>query len=392
MKSQLFSLALLSGVGATALLDAQSGCCVEQCCIPEQKPCIDCECYTPAYYDLQCDCGIFFFADFLYWYARESALNYANVLNFLDFESSSESSGFPPTVIDVKNFGTSWEPGVRAGIGYNSSCDGWDLLFDWTYMKNDRSESLYFSEDAIKNSFFQPSWATAYNPLALLSEQQSSSLAYESLLAKWQLTFNQAELELGRKYWLSRCFSLRTYAGLRGAWIKTTLNFEQEFGSILDSQAGATSDFLLKDTITNTTWGVGFLTGIQPNWHFCTNFILYSNLDIALLWGEFENKEIGIISGDFDDPNIADRLATNIKLNPFGMHTAIDLGIGIRWEENWCCDRYKTSLDLGWEHHIWLGYNQRQQPIPIFGFVVNSNATRTDLMMGGLVIRARFDF
>jgi len=36
-----------------------------------------------------------------------------------------------------------------------------------------------------------------------------------------------------------------------------------------------------------------------------------------------------------------------------------ELGIGLRWEETWCCDRYRTSLDLVWEHHLIFDYNHR---------------------------------
>lgn len=52
-------------------------CCCKPCCVPKPKKCIDCECYTPAYYDLQCTCGFFADVAFLYWYARETNLSYA---------------------------------------------------------------------------------------------------------------------------------------------------------------------------------------------------------------------------------------------------------------------------------------------------------------------------
>jgi len=42
----------------------------------------------------------------------------------------------------------------------------------------------------------------------------------------------------------------------------------------------------------------------------------------------------------------------------FTMSTLIDLGIGLRWEENWCCDQYRTSLDLRWEHHTGRFYEK----------------------------------
>jgi len=100
---------------------------------------------------------------------------------------------------------------------------------------------------------------------------------------------------------------------------------------------------------------VGVLGGVQPNWHFCSNFILYSNFDMALIWGQSEEKKREKTSY-FDST-----LSNNWKNAFYRMQAILDLGIGVRWEKNWCCDRYTTALDLGWEHHIWFNHNERTQ-------------------------------
>ncbi|NGX59140.1 MAG: hypothetical protein KR126chlam3_00287 [Chlamydiae bacterium] len=51
---------------------------------------------------------------------------------------------------------------------------------------------------------------------------QGQIVSFDKIQAKWQLDFHSIDLEIGRKYWLSKCFNLRPYAGLRGAWTKTT--------------------------------------------------------------------------------------------------------------------------------------------------------------------------
>ena len=38
------------------------------------------------------------------------------------------------------------------------------------------------------------------------------------------------------------------------------------------------------------------------------------------------------------------------------MSAILDLALGLRWEEQWCCYRYMTALDIGWEHHIWINH------------------------------------
>jgi len=84
------------------------------------------------------------------------------------------------------------------------------------------------------------------------------------------------------------------------------------------------------------------------------------------------------------------------------MQPVLDTAIGLRWEETWCCDRYRTALDLGWEHHIWFDYSQRYTSsgntseavaagVVVFGETSFSTSSR-NVAMGGLVVRLRFDF
>ena len=78
------------------------------------------------------------------------------------------------------------------------------------------------------------------------------------------------------------------------------------------------------------------------------------------------------------------------------MTPIIDLAIGFRWDETWCCDQYRTTLDLGWEHHIWFDQNHRNKNLNNFtngdvsGFGTYSETTG-DLGLGGFVLRLRLD-
>jgi len=85
MKHPLIALTLLAAAPLSAgyhdqpnQYESEDNCySCNPCCTPQPKKCIDCECYTPAFYDLQCDWGLFLSVDLLYWYARETNLNYA---------------------------------------------------------------------------------------------------------------------------------------------------------------------------------------------------------------------------------------------------------------------------------------------------------------------------
>jgi len=379
MKNQLLTLLTFIALSATGF--ASEDCCgcsdSESCCTPEPKPCIDCICYTPAYHDLQCDWGVFLDIEFLYWYARENDLPYAYTL-----EAVEQNHGLDPELVPSSTtyVGTSWDPGVRGGIGFNL-CDGWDVGFYWTYFKNDKKSSSSVPTADLQNLmigdkvFINP-WLVV-PPIAL--EIFGSGGFFTQLNASWEFRINVFDAQIGRRYWLSRCFNLRPFIGVKGAWTDTKFNVQSsgEFKDII-----TISDSRFK----NSFKGAGIVGGLQPTWYFTRCFALYGDINFALLWGKFENKLQGSTLFSVVTPQVDFSYKPKSKF--YGMQSVLDAGIGLRWEDTWCCDRYRSSLDIGWEHQIWLEHNIRRiEAISLF-----SVPDRYSVGFGGLVVRGRFDF
>ncbi|NGX48400.1 MAG: hypothetical protein K1000chlam3_01791, partial [Chlamydiae bacterium] len=358
---------------------------------------------TPQYYDLQCDWGAFLTADFLYWYARENNLAYASkVQTISNIVPVNDSGIIVPNAYE--HIDTDWAPGVRVGLGWNSCCDGWDFYLHWTYFQNDKSSSISVPDFGFTGSGVGNKFIPQVGEFALLNPWLNASLhgannsqTFDRISAKWRLRFNSIDLEIGRKYWLSQCFTLRPYAGLRGAWTNTLFH-TNSFRNFTDVSTTLSQKF--QNKFKNKYWGVGFVGGLQPNWHFCSNFILYSNFDISLIWGKAEMKKL---ENQVETENAISVAAYSNSVNNdfFKMQAILDLALGLRWEETWCCDRYRTALDLGWEHHIWLNHNTRTQTIDYYTQTISTaiiNGYRTfvesstDTMFGGFVLRVRFDF
>ncbi|NGX27439.1 MAG: hypothetical protein K940chlam6_01375 [Chlamydiae bacterium] len=392
-------------------------CCTPCCCVPKPKKCIDCECYTPAFYDLQCDFGFFLDAAFLYWYARETNLSYGLKIQAKERTFVNGTVILPDLVFAPQSYqhlGTQWDPGVRVGAGFNSECDGWDYYLNWTYFHNKKKSSETVPSTYGLGLPPTPNLAAEdefllLNPWINASFHDFSTdapvMTFDKIAAKWRFNFNQIDLELGRKYWLSRCFNLRPYTGLRGAWTKT--KFRTKSTRVRSVTNDGDYDISFKDRFRTRNWGAGLLGGIQPNLYFCSNFLLYGNVDVALIWGEFEVKKRENYVQSFTNTvgeQTLDPSYSNSSTNKFfQMNAILDLAIGLRWEESWCCDQYRSALDLGWEHHIWFDHNHRNKTSDFFvgsngstvpqenGFRMYDEATG-NLGYGGLVIRLRFDF
>ena len=408
---------LLLGILAT-----QSGFsqCAETCCcnIAELPKCINCECYTPKYYHLNCDWGLFVTGDFLYWYAKETNLNYAveystNVLPAIPSASSSTSS----SIAFASHFfylNANWKPGFRVGVGFNTSSDGWDIYANWTNYHNEKKGSQTTSTF---NSFFPLNAGNVF----LEDPWFDGPVFFNLVSAKWNFHFNDVDLELGRRYWLSRYFTLRPFAGLRGAWTKTTFRLHDEFDGTLTSTNSSTgtttslSPFIVNERFNNRFWGIGLLGGLQPTWYFSNCFSLFGNVDVALLWGEYKWSKKTSLETIITIMQTSASTGFDVGLFPaskskyFQLQPVIDIGLGLRYETTFCQNSYQFSLDAGWEHHHWFNLNQRYKvfeqttsttstiiPIPTNSVTgtafAGANETQHDVGFGGFVLRARFDF
>jgi Legionella pneumophila major outer membrane protein precursor len=389
-------LTLLALSATTALL--ADDCC-KPCCVPQPRAPICCECYTPAFYEMQCDWGAFATLDFLYWYARESDLSYATI----DKTTSLATLSNQPTVtfpVTYKYLDAKWKPGVRVGLGWNTDCDGWDLYVNWTYYKGDAKGS---AKAAPFNGAIPPNGQSGVMPLWSQQTMFYPHLLVNSVGAKWQLTFNAIDIEMGRRYYASKCFTLRPYAGLRGAWTRTQFSVmssnAQTVAPGVPTLAGLFSTLSATDTFSNRNCGVGLLAGFQPVFYFTDEFGFYANADAALLWGKLQNKVRSKIATTFTGGTPGNNFSASAKGNFAGIQPMIDLGVGLRWETYWCQKRYGLEVDAGWEHHMLFAYNYRQQPVQVQrGATSNSMESAfskdvmSDLAMGGLLLRARFSF
>lgn len=347
-------------------------------------------CYSSSFYNLQCDWGVFAHLEFLYWYAKETNLSYAIAVTEQPEVAGSNTLMFGIT--QVEYLGTSWDPGVRLGVGWNSCTGDFDLGLNWTWMKNTRSDSLSvpsFSSD-IAQEVGSP---FLINPWVTQSFQRNTFALFNKISARWELKYNQIDLEIGRKYLTGSCFAIRPFVAIRGAFWETEFTVQ----TVRDAPGIAGGDFG-KQFFDNDVRGVGFVGGVEPTWYICRTIAFYGEFDVALLWGRHKSKkeeEIFDVSatGEVDvDYN------NSFTGELYQMTPQIDVGIGIRWERTWCDCRFRSALDIGWEHHVLFDQNHRIKSMDAFfsdGTIAGFRSyveTSGNISLGGLVIRGRFDF
>ncbi len=433
----------LSLINMTCVFGLGRKAVAQECCVPEPRA-YETYNYSPQYYDLNCgDNGAFIDAEFLYWYARETNIDIGNSYRYINQPISPLDT--PPATLQQNAYpakhyylDTKWDPGFRVGLGWNTAHDGWDVYLNYTWFHNKSHKSVSkpisyastadaIAQFAVANEpTLTDPWASTLDNPATPLEAAAGPLVIPTsfcpvlvtkLDGKWTFHLNQVDLELGRKYWVSRRVNLRPYLGVRGVQTHTNLTVQSSLnigGAGFIPIGGGTSLTVARqfsNKISHTYWGVGLLGGLQPEFRFCDSIALFGNVDGALLWGQYrsKNRYTANLRTQTSTGLVATRNNNPVETDSFArMQGILDLAIGLRWEEHWSDNRYSTTLDLGWEHHYWFDFGMYHRDIgsdqatgfsaappggtgTVQNFQHTGNLT-TNLGFGGLVLRARFDF
>ena len=322
--------------------------------------------------------GFYVTGDFLYWQPDVDGTEYA-------FKYKSTAGAGTDFVSNgkLKGIQFDYEPGFKLGAGYTTDYDDWDVYACWTWLRASETDHVINShpgEDIIAPLWFPASLNITNNYFGSAKEATG----------KWEMHYNTLDLNLGRKYFLSKAITFRPHIGLRTAWIDQT--FKSELRG-LDYDEGKATEF----HGSNDFWGIGLRTGIQMQFFFDKNWSLYANGAGALLFGEFDlsqhtkgfflNAPIGLIEPYqelFHESNELHRLRANLEV-----------GAGFMWETFFNKDKFHFSIAAGWDFVEWFRQNELRQCVGYngnnLGDATNINQ-EGDLGLQGFTLSARFDF
>jgi hypothetical protein len=296
-------------------------------------------------------------ADFLWWHLYEGGT---------DFVVKQNSVVGPEFSDQLKKFDFETRPGLRVGLGYVLSHDGWDLYLNYTWYKTHAKSSASATAD---ESLFP-----LIGPTQIVGTGEAEG--------RWKVHFSTLDLEIGRSYFLSRYLSLRPHFGVKSAWIHQKVDFNFPLGDQLGS-----SDVTSQDTkIKNDFWGIGPRVGAGGKWMFCRHFGLYGGVSGALLWGHFRVREV-----DAQTLSVSPFAQTfKRKLNEDRIAPTAQLDIGLSYDTifHFKRCRHHLGLKLGYESQYWW----RQNQIPQFESPTRFHRFSEDLMIHGLVAEARLTF
>lgn len=293
--------------------------------------------------------GFFASADLLFWNLKEGGSDYA-----LPYK---ENPRIPSGKAKHAHF--NWNFGFRTGAGYHFEHDAWDWLLNFTWFHAHANNSAHRDHGSG------------------LSPQKGVLLPFPvtKMHSHWHVHYYVLDLEVGRRYFVSKYLAIRPQFGIESAWIpqrrRYTLRDDDLFGQNIYGK--------------NNFWGIGPRAGVEGAWYFGRHFSLISALSGCLQWGHFKDhlKETALSSGKktriVDVDGSFHRLAPNVQMR-----------LGAGWDGDINEGINHLGISLSYELQYWWRQNQflnEEQPIS-----TSFQHEAMDLSLNGVTLNVRFDF
>jgi hypothetical protein len=283
--------------------------------------------------------------DFLYWKASLDGVAWATTAVVVP----NPAGGTTFDRFKTRTAHFDYSPGFRVGAGVDLPYDQWDIEALWLRSYSTGRDVAHGEDRQILGDD---------GLLVPLASGPSRARA------ECTVHLDFVDLDLGRRFLFSNYFSVRTFAGVRGAWLKVDwdISFKAPSGPTdLD--------------IDNHFDAVGFVGGFESKWNIYKGLGLFSYAAASLLYGEStEGTKQEFLGQTFKAHN--------------SIHTVkglFDIAIGLTWKTAFFKCK-SLVFHAGYNFFYWPGVTQKT--------VVQSSRTRerADLSFQGLIAGGSLKF
>ena len=302
---------------------------------------------------------------FIYWQATQDGMDFCKT--FRKFSSEEQSVAYH------------FEPGYKIGFSLYPNFENTDLTFRFTWFNQPGRMRSYNKENGLECLFNEENKICAIEPpfddyfdgpLSFFDDLTSSK-------SIWGMQISEGDIELGRRYKVSRQLYLRPMIGLKGIWQKQSWNiYYNRTIELGESELSANENFFLDQH----SIGIGPRAGCDIKYKWSKYFSFSGNTAFSLVSSRFKNtmlQETSFSNGiDFSDASIRKKISNSQPL--------IELGFGLNFDRYYMKDAYHLGTYIGWEFQ-YLGDNNN--------FIVTRKDYRSgDLSMQGVNFKVQFDF
>ena len=292
------------------------------------------------------------------WFVKTDAFLWKSYFGGSDFAATDTTLSSTILTGETKRADFRWRWGFRTELGYHLPHDIWDVLANYTWF-HDRSDKSVSSANRI---------------VPLLSEYTTFGIN-SSASIRWNLRFQNLDLDLRRCYFLSSNFSMAPFFGLRNSWIDHdySAHYANPAGTPITIDVHGKQDF----------FGIGPVAGLGSEWH------------LGSQWWFFGTFAGAILAGDYDITSRVVNAGTTLKkltANTQRMSPTISGALGMGWHMNFNRERNNVAVRVCYEAQYWWKQNLTVDYASVSYTPYEVIRVGEDLGMHGFTLDLLFDF
>jgi len=335
---------------------------------------------APARIDVRGSWNVFLSGSFILWNLSQDnmSLAFADGLSNASYIQTNQQINGQYVGMDF-NF----KPGFKAGLGFNTDQDDWDIYSEYTWLHE--SNNLSTTGQTLDTGVVAPLFAT-WGDAAVLAHN-----AYNNASQTWQCNLDFVDLSLGRAYYVGSYLTFHPFFGMRGAWIIQDVNVQY----INSSFSNASSPLEVPGTLTVIerihSWGLGPRIGLDTNWNLGVGIRLFGNANADLLYTKYtlQNKINFLVSQTVGSHTNGSQLYTITHEDVSALRAHLDLEMGFGWGTYFDNNNWHFDLAAAWGFQAFFDQNMFTR---FFHSPVHKLEPTGNLYAQGLTFTARFDF
>lgn len=320
---------------------------------------------------------IFLTGSYIYWHVGQEGMELATSGGIAVSGGVTEEVLPADMSVLVQNF--KYASGFRVGAGLNFDRDDWVAYVQYTRLHHTtKTSSVKAPEFPGAIPIWAVSWFIQGTPIG------NETVPASKVTSKWHVSLDFLDASMSRPFYLGRDLTVTPMAGLRGAWIKQSLDVRATTGLSLNIDP---QENPIDSHNHSSSWGIGPRAGVGANWLLGMGFRLEGEMAASLLYTRFsrvKHKENALSVLDTFQQFKSHYNRYNC-LRPWA-----EGGLGLGWGMYTCEQGFHFDLCATYDFHYLWSQNMMRKLVDLS--FSGSQASAGDLYFHGLTVTARFDF
>lgn len=278
----------------------------------------------------------------------------------------------------------SFKPGFQVGLGWSGGQDGWTLFGEYTWVRGTTHTSANAPNPGVAQvNGINVGQFGVWIPTAWFPGVYANN-ATTSLSSSWEYGLDIADLQLSRPSYIGTHFVLEPLFGLRGLWIRQSLNI---------TAAGLNADAIVAPPTRSAqykshSWAVGPLAGFNGKWHFCYGFRFIGDASASLLYTRYTE-----VTQDVASPDVA-LLPVRLRLDDYdALRPNLNLSLGFGWGSYLFCRKFHWDLAATYDFSVFWQQNMMRYLADLTAdATAHPDGAPSNLYLQGLTIKTEFQF